>query len=116
LISGNKFLYSQVKFGRFKNESLYHKHHIRSKYIAKARQSIELANHYLYKGTNNTREYLVSMDEGLLFHYRDNCGYSYCTPENTVTDLTARSYGKNLWQIVDRVCNKLFEDGICPMK
>lgn len=75
-----------------------------------------MANHYLYKGVKDTVEYPVDIEEGLLFHYRDYCGYDYCIPKFTTSDYTARIYGRNLWKIVEDVCGQIFEDGICPFK
>jgi hypothetical protein len=80
--------------------------------IAKGKNILELGNHMVYKAIKDKSEYLVQPNEGLSYHYRDICLDNYCNAPR-MEDKSARRYGKDLWNNVDQVCAKLFENGIC---
>lgn len=75
---------------------------------------IELGNHKVYEGAFETFEYLVPPEEGLLFHYRDDCVLNFCGQEMEI-DERARIYGEILWKRVDEICENLFDSYICPI-
>jgi hypothetical protein len=114
-IPENTYLYTQMRIGRVFNTSHYLPHHIRSKFITKTKYSVELGNHFLFKGVEGTSEYKLELDEGMSYHYRDFWGYPFCTIGNTTHDFTARIYGRSLWSKVDQVCGEVFEGGVCSL-
>ncbi|XP_058830299.1 uncharacterized protein LOC131689315 [Topomyia yanbarensis] len=110
--TNNSYLYTQVRNLRTSSPLM---HHNRSKYIAKGRSVIEAGNHFVWSALRDTKEYRVPEDEGLLFHYRDNCvGYG-C--EAYIEDNRARRYENRIWPAVDTVCRTIFPayGGVCPL-
>ncbi|XP_062540593.1 uncharacterized protein LOC134208739 isoform X2 [Armigeres subalbatus] len=110
--ANNSYLYTQVRTLRTKRPLM---HHNRSKYVAVGRNVIEAGNHFVWQAMRDTHELRVPEQEGLLFHYRDQCiGYG-C--ETFIEDTRARRFAESIYRAVDSVCQQLFTDqgGICPM-
>lgn len=112
----NKFLYTQAKVIRLKYSSGDYKwFNVRTKIIGKRDKVIEIGNHYVWNAFEGTHEKYIDAKDGYMLHYRGKCieGQSHCDDE-TVRDFSVRKYGNKLWQQVDSVCGKIFDDGICP--
>lgn len=109
----NKFLYTQAKIKRLHAADELH---TRSKYIAKGDSVFEVGYYFVWLADQNTKEFEVNTSLGALHHYRDECAFEnfdYCD-RPTETEDHARKFGELLWKNVDEVCQKVFEDGICP--
>lgn len=112
----NKFLYTQAKIIRIKNSiGDYKWFNVRTKLIGKRDEIIEIGNHYVWEAFSGTKEHYVDSKDALMLHYRDKCtaGKADCL-QGTVKDYSTRKFGEQLWKEVDRVCAKIFDDGICP--
>lgn len=107
-------MYTQSYFERSKPKP----HHDRAKTIVKGRTIITLGNHHASEGIEGTYERLVNKDHALSYHYRDRHttvykGKSIKSIYN-ITDTTLMKYDKILYRKVNDVCEKVYEDGICP--
>lgn len=91
--------------------------HKRSKYIVKGQNAIEMGNHFIWKGLEGKKEFEVTVEDGLLFHYREDClEIDPCGEQQQVIDDRARVFDPFIWNSVDYACAKIFADGICPMQ
>lgn len=82
----------------------------------KGQSAIEIGNHFIWKGLKGKTEFAVNVEDGLVFHYRDDCvGELPCLEHQQVEDNRARVFGSFIWKSVDFVCAKVFTDGMCPM-
>jgi hypothetical protein len=110
----NKYLYSQAQVIRMKYSTGNYKwYRVRTKFVARSDVVTEVGNHYVWSALNGTSEHKISFSDAVMFHYRDECIPGYCE-EPTIPDYSARKYGTKLFENVDRICGKVFEDGICP--
>lgn len=88
----------------------------RSKYIALAHKTFYLNVHSILDGEQNHRMYILKPEEGLLFHYRVNCMKQYCNNKNkSLIDLNATKFAPEIFEKVDKVCAKIFKNGMCPI-
>lgn len=108
----NDFLYTQVQITR---QQYIFPAYARSKYIVKGQSVIEIGNHFIWQSLKGKREFVVPAEDGLLFHYRDDCVPEMpCLKSPKVKDDRARVFDPFIWQSVDFVCAKIFADGKCP--
>lgn len=98
-----------------RKEGITNDQHYRTKYILKTRNTFEVGMHLVHRGSINTEEKSIPESEGMHFHYRDRCITGDCR-DSSVEDKTARRFGNQLWQRVNKVCGEIFEDGVCPFK
>lgn len=111
----NKFLYTQALVMRMKAVTGDKKwYRIRTKFIAKRDSVTEVGNHYAWYGTKGTKEYFVSHDDAMMYHYREHCLVGYCG-EPTVEDFHARKFATQLFRNVDDVCAKVYKNKECPI-
>lgn len=111
----NKFLYTQALVTRMKFVTGDMKwFRVRTKFIAKRDSVTDVGNHYIWKGTKGTKEYFVSHEDGMMYHYREHCLIGYCG-EPTVDDFHARKFATQLFRKVDDVCGKVFKNKECPI-
>lgn len=87
---------------------------VRSKFVAKVKNVLVLANHFARKVVNGTEQFTVDPKDGLSYHYRENCIPHSCTKKNRMYDMTARKFHPQIWDNVNEVCKAVFKDGICP--
>ncbi|XP_055858888.1 uncharacterized protein LOC129921187 isoform X2 [Episyrphus balteatus] len=106
----NRFLYTQVKVQR---TFLPLPPHQRSKCIVNGRTTIEMGNHQVWRQLEGISETNVHIRDGLMFHYREKC--IGCRVDPLIVDFTARRFGSIIWDQVDDVCVKVFQNGICPV-
>lgn len=108
----NKFLYTQAKVRRIEPLAPYD----RSKYIVKARSIIEVGNHWVWRTLPNVKEVTLPVEDGLTYHYRDDCVINVtCNKRTVVVDYSARRFGSILWDKVDPICGIVFKSGVCPI-
>lgn len=83
--------------------------------MVKPRKVFEFGMHYIFSAVNGTKHTNISILDGMNLHYRDPCleEFGGCT-QSHVRDIRARRIGLQLWKNVDKVCGKIFENGICP--
>ncbi|XP_055619761.1 uncharacterized protein LOC129764578 [Toxorhynchites rutilus septentrionalis] len=108
----NQYLYTQVRTKRTRHPMAIH---VRSKYIAKGRKVIEAGNHFVWRALQDTSEVLIPPEEGLVYHYRDQCPNYEC--EDLIPDRRAHRNWWMLWHAVDRSCQRIFprKEGLCPV-
>lgn len=111
----NKFLYSQALTTRMRDVTGDVKwYRVRTKGIAKRDFVIETGNHYSWSGVKGTKEKIISHNDAMMYHYRDHCLVGYCNLPMT-RDTFARKFASKIWQKVDEICEKVFDNGICPI-
>lgn len=81
----------------------------------KGQNAIEIINHLIWESLKGKREFAVNVEDGLVFHYRDDYVFDMLQHQQ-VEDNRARVFGSFIWKSVDFVCAKVFADGICPMQ
>lgn len=111
----NKFLYTQAHMTRMRDVTGdYFWWHVRTKTIAKRDYVTEAGNHYTWNSIGATKELFVPHRDAMMYHYREDCLKGHCD-QARVNDTFARKFGNELWERVDGVCGKVFEDGKCPI-
>lgn len=106
------YLITQFKTRRL---TKLHKHGIRSKYIVKPDQIIEVGNHVVWEHISGSKSFKIEPSYGSSHHYRIcEFGGFDCLKEPSQVDNTTHRWQHKLIQNIQQTCTKVFGEGGCP--
>jgi len=106
------YLITQFKTRRL---TKLHKHGIRSKYIVKPDQIIEVGNHVVWEHISGSKSFKIEPSYGSSHHYRIcEFGGFDCLKEPSQVDNTTHRWQHKLIQNIQQTCTKVFGEEGCP--